>query len=276
MSNTGVLIVVSGLSGAGKGTIVNRLIEKYPESYVLSVSATTRDPRPGETDGKEYFFKNDHEFEKMITNGELLEHARYVNHYYGTPKAWVLKQLNAGRNVILEIDIQGGFQIRKLVPGSILVFINAPSMEELRNRLINRGTETEEVINERMQRAEEELVLSKQYDYVIINETVEKSVDMLHNIISVNKEISTGDRNMLHPSYTDLMNAVNGDTDINEQPVVRSRYSIVMAASKRARQIVDGAEPMVDCDQTSKPLSIAIDEIYTQKVTILGDENKEE
>ncbi|MBE6016895.1 MAG: guanylate kinase [Lachnospiraceae bacterium] len=274
MSDKGILIVLSGLSGAGKGTVVNRLIEKHPGEYVLSISATTRNPREGEVDGREYFFKTESEFESMIKKGDLLEHARYVNNYYGTPKKWVLDQLGANRNVILEIDIQGGFQIKELIPDAVLVFINAPSMEELRHRLEKRGTESAETINERIERGKEELVHAKKYDYVIINVDVEKSVDMLHNIVSVNKEIRTGERNMLHPSYTDLMNAVNGESENAEQPVVQSRYSIVMAASKRARQLVDGAEPLVDCDYTSKPLSVAIDEIYSQKVTILGDDEE--
>ena len=276
MSNSGILIVLSGLSGVGKGTIVNRLIEKHPGDYVLSISATTRGPREGETDGKEYFFRTEDEFKSMISNGELLEHARYVNNYYGTPKKWVMEQLASNRNVILEIEVQGGFQIKEMMPDSVLVFINAPSFEELRNRLEKRGTESADVINERIERGKEELVHAQKYDYIIINEDVEKSVDMLHNIISVNKEIRTGERNMLHPSYTDLMNAVNGESENAEQPVVQSRYSIVMAASKRARQLVDGAEPLVDCDYTSKPLSVAIDEIYSQKVTILGDDETEE
>lgn len=276
MSNSGILIVLSGLSGVGKGTIVNRLIEKHPGDYVLSISATTRGPREGETDGKEYFFRTEDEFKSMISNGELLEHARYVNNYYGTPKKWVMEQLASNRNVILEIEVQGGFQIKEMMPDSVLVFINAPSFEELRNRLEKRGTESADVINERIERGKEELVNAQKYDYIIINEDVEKSVDMLHNIISVNKEIRTGERNMLHPSYTDLMNAVNGESENAEQPVVQSRYSIVMAASKRARQLVDGAEPLADCDYTSKPLSVAIDEIYSQKVTILGDDETEE
>lgn len=276
MNNTGILIVLSGLSGAGKGTIVNRILEKYPDDYVISISATTRDPRPGETHGKEYFFISRDEFERMISDNELLEHAEYVNNHYGTPKKWVMDKLKAGHNVILEIDIQGGFQIRNLIPSAILVFVMAPSMEELKRRLVKRGTEDAETINSRIERGREELKLAEDYDYMIINEDVEKSVELLHNIVSVNKELRTGERNMLHPSYTDLMNAVNKDSANDEQPIVRSRYSIVMAASKRARQIVDGADPLVECDPTAKPLSVAIDEIYSQKVTILGDDETEE
>lgn len=269
MSKKGILVVVSGLSGAGKGTIVNRLLEKYPDEYVLSISATTRQPRPGEMEGREYFFKTNDEFELMIAGGELLEHARYVDHYYGTPKKWVRDQIARNNNVILEIEVQGAFQIKKIIPDAILVFIEPPSMEELVRRLEGRGSETAESIQARLKRAEEELELKGRYDYVIVNDVVEKSVDMLHNIVSVNKEIRAEERNMLHPSYTDLMNAVNSDSENSDEPVVQSRYSIVMAASKRARQLVDGAEPEID-EENSKPLSVAIDEIYSQKVTILG------
>ncbi len=271
--NKGFLIVLSGLSGAGKGTIVNRLLEKHPDEYVLSISATTRQPRPGETEGREYFFKSRDEFLKMLSNGELLEHASYLDNFYGTPKKWVEQQLANNKSVILEIDIQGGYQIKKIDPNAILVFVMPPSMEELRNRLEKRGSETPEEINRRIERAHEEVRLKEGYDYVIVNKTVENSVDLLHNIILANKDICKGEQNMLHPSYTDLMNAVNSDTENGEQPVVQSRYSIVMAASKRARQIVDGAETLVDCDKT-KPLSVAIDEIYTQKVTILNNDSE--
>lgn len=273
MSKKGILLVVSGLSGAGKGTIVKRLMEKYPDDYVLSISATTRSPREGEIDGREYFFKTNEEFEKMISQNELLEYANYVGNYYGTPKKWVRDQIAKNNNVILEIEVQGAFQIKKIIPGALLIFVEPPSMEELVRRLEGRGTETAESIEARLKRASEELKFKDRYDYVIVNEVVEKSVDMLHNIVSVNKEIRAEERNMLHPSYTDLMDAVNADSENNEEPVVQSRYSIVMAASKRARQLVDGAEPEID-EENSKPLSVAIDEIYSQKVTILGNENE--
>jgi len=271
LSRSGVLLVISGLSGAGKGTIVNALLNKYPNEYVLSVSATTRAPRDGEQEGREYFFKTKEEFSEMLERGELLEHACYVDNFYGTPKAWVRSQLESNRNVILEIEVQGAFQIKKIIPEALLIFIEPPSMEELRRRLKGRGTETDEQIEARLERAVEELKLKGRYDYTIVNETVEKSVNMLHNIVSINKEIRAEERNMLHPSYTDLMEAANAESENEEQPVVQSRYSIVMAASKRARQLVDGAEPELD-EESSKPLSIAIDEIYSQKVKILGSE----
>ncbi len=266
--NKGKLIIISGWSGAGKGTICRRLLEKYPDAFVLSISATTRQPREGEVDGREYFFVTTERFEQMIADGELLEHACYVGNYYGTPKPWVEEQLREGKNVILEIEVQGAFQVKQLIPEAVLLFVVAPSMEELRRRLEGRNSETAEQIEDRLKRAEEESVFAEKYDYIIVNDIVEKSVDLVHNIILSEKNTTTGERNMLHPSYTDLMDAVNADASA-EQPVVQSRYSIVMAASKRARQLVDGAEPMVE-EPSTKPLSTAVDEIYSQQVKIIG------
>ena len=183
----GVLVVVSGLSGAGKGTICKRLLEKYPD-YVLSVSATSRKPRKGEENGREYFFITKDEFEDMIRDGKLLEYARYVENYYGTPKEWVEQQLESGKNIILEIELQGAFQIRDKIPEAVLVFILPPDMEELKRRLVNRGTETMEEIEKRLERAAEEMAFVPEYDYVIVNDEVEKSVDMLHNIVRSEKE----------------------------------------------------------------------------------------
>ena len=183
----GVLVVVSGLSGAGKGTICKRLLEKYPD-YVLSVSATSRKPRKGEENGREYFFITKEEFEEMIRDGKLLEYARYVENYYGTPREWVEEQLESGKNIILEIELQGAFQIRDKIPEAVLVFILPPNMEELKRRLINRGTETMEEIEKRLERAVEEMAFVPEYDFVIVNEDVEKSVDMLHNIVRSEKE----------------------------------------------------------------------------------------
>ena len=183
----GVLVVVSGLSGAGKGTICKRLLEKYPD-YVLSVSATSRKPRKGEENGREYFFITKDEFEDMIRDGKLLEYARYVENYYGTPKEWVEQQLESGKNIILEIELQGAFQIRDKIPEAVLVFILPPDMEELKRRLIGRGTESMEEIEKRLERAAEEMAFVPEYDYVIVNDEVEKSVDMLHNIVRSEKE----------------------------------------------------------------------------------------
>ena len=178
----GVLTVVSGFSGAGKGTVMKRLLEKY-ENYALSISVTTRKPREGERDGIEYFFKTKEEVETMIENDEFLEYARYVDNYYGTPRFYVEEMLAKGKNVILEIEIQGAMQIKAKNPEAVLVFVTPPSFEELRNRLVGRGTETADVIESRLRRASEEAEGMPSYDYILVNDQVEDCVDRLHQII---------------------------------------------------------------------------------------------
>lgn len=183
----GILTVLSGFSGAGKGTAMKRLMEKY-EDYALSISATTRKPREGEVDGREYFFKETEEFEKMIAQDELIEYARYVNHYYGTPRSYVEEQLEKGKDVILEIEIQGALKVKEKFPDTLLVFVTPPSAEELRRRLIGRGTETMEVIEERLARAKEEAEGIDCYDCLIINDDLETCVDELHAVIQNEKK----------------------------------------------------------------------------------------
>ena len=156
MSNKGKLVVVSGFSGAGKGTLMKALMEQYGDDYALSVSATTRDPRPGEKDGIDYFYVTTEKFKQMIEADELIEYAQYVKNYYGTPKAYVQQQLDLGKNVILEIEIQGALKIKKQFPDTILLFVTAPDAKTLRDRLVGRGTETQDVINARLARACEE------------------------------------------------------------------------------------------------------------------------
>ena len=156
MNQRGILIVVSGFSGAGKGTLMKELMKRYEETYALSVSATTRNPREGEVDGREYFFKTTEEFEKMIAKEELIEYARYVENYYGTPRTYVEQQLEAGKDVILEIEIQGALKVKERFPDTLLLFVTPPSAKELRRRLVGRGTETMEVIESRLARAVEE------------------------------------------------------------------------------------------------------------------------
>ena len=180
--NKGILVVVSGFSGAGKGTVMKRLMEKY-DDYALSVSATTRKPRPGEEDGREYFFRTRDEFEKLIEEDALLEYARYVENYYGTPRSYVEEQLKAGRNVILEIEIQGALNVKKQYPDAILIFVVPPTAAELKRRLVNRGTETEEVIAKRLKRACEEAEEMDAYDYILVNDTVDQCVEELHDLI---------------------------------------------------------------------------------------------
>ena len=155
MDNQGVLAVISGFSGAGKGTLMRALLERY-DNYALSISATTRAPREGEVDGREYFFKTREEFEQMIEHDELVEYAQYVGNYYGTPKEYVFSNLKAGKDVLLEIEIQGALKVRRQFPDALLLFVTPPSAEVLKNRLIGRGTETMDVIEHRLARALEE------------------------------------------------------------------------------------------------------------------------
>ena len=178
----GILIVVSGFSGAGKGTIMKALLERY-DNYALSISATTRNPRPGEEEGKAYFFKTTEEFEKMIAKDDLIEYAMYVGNYYGTPKAYVEEQLRAGKDVILEIEIQGALKVKEKFPNALLLFVTPPSAEELRKRLEGRGTETQEVIDGRMKRAIEEAEYMDQYDYLVVNDELDVCVEEMHHLI---------------------------------------------------------------------------------------------
>ena len=187
MNNKGLLMIISGFSGAGKGTVVNRLLDKYGDFYVLSISATTRAPRDGEVDGREYFFKTKEEFEVMIANEELIEYARYVDNFYGTPKDYVEEKLSAGCNVILEIEIQGALKVKKIFPEAVLIFLFPPTVDELEKRLKNRGTETEQVIFERMSRACKEIESAYDYDYIVINDDIEVCTDTIHNIINTEK-----------------------------------------------------------------------------------------
>lgn len=182
MTKRGLLIVVSGFAGCGKGTLMKRLIEEY-EEYALSVSMTTRLPRPGEVHGREYFFVSREEFEQEIETNGLIEYATYVENYYGTPKAYVEEQRSAGKNVVLEIEVQGALKVKERFPDAVLVFVLPPNAEELYKRLKNRGTETEDVIRKRMRRATEEVDVIKKYDYILINDEVEEGVRKLHSLI---------------------------------------------------------------------------------------------
>ncbi|MBT1279687.1 guanylate kinase [Thermoanaerobacter sp. CM-CNRG TB177] len=182
----GLLIVLSGPSGAGKGTICKALMEKEKD-LKLSISATTRQPRSGEIEGKNYFFKSEEEFEKMIENDSFLEWAKVYGHYYGTPKDFVLKNLDEGNDVVLEIDIQGALKIKEKFPEGVFIFILPPSMEELKNRIKKRGTETEEEIIKRFKSAYEELNYVSRYNYVVINDSVEEAVEKINAIIIAEK-----------------------------------------------------------------------------------------
>lgn len=181
MSKKGIIAIISGFSGAGKGTVVTQLIKKY--GYTVSISATTRAPRAGEAEGESYFFKTREEFEQMIHNDELIEYAQYVGNYYGTPKEYVLSQVNQGKDVLLEIEMQGALKVKEKFPEVSLIFITPPSAEELRSRLVNRGTESVEVIDQRMARAREECAYMKEYDYIMVNDDLDECVEQMHKLL---------------------------------------------------------------------------------------------
>jgi len=178
----GLLIVVSGPSGAGKGTICKQLIQKEP-TLKLSISATTRKPRLGEIDKQNYYFMTVSEFEEMIQKDEFLEYANVYGNYYGTPKKYVIDEIQKGNHVLLEIDTQGAFQIKKKYPEGVFIFILPPSMKELKHRIVGRGTETQEAIERRYQSAFDEISSLKEYDYYVINDEVDKAVEKIQAII---------------------------------------------------------------------------------------------
>lgn len=181
MNKQGLKIILSGPSGSGKGTIVRKLINN--ENMVLSISATTRAPREGEKEGVHYFYRTKEEFEQMIKENALLEYAEFCGNYYGTPKAFIEETTSNGKDVILEIEVQGALQIKEIYPDAVFIFIIPPTLIDLKNRLIRRGTEDMDTIEKRLQRAGEELVYYKEYDYVVVNESVEDATETIKNII---------------------------------------------------------------------------------------------
>ncbi|MBP3265281.1 MAG: guanylate kinase [Acidaminococcaceae bacterium] len=182
----GLLLVVSGPSGAGKGTICGLLRKALPD-LAYSVSVTTRAPREGEVDGKDYFFKTVSQVKDMIFRGELLEYAQVYGNYYGTPKPYVMGLLNEGRDVLLEIDVQGALQIKKVFPDGVFVFVVPPTLTELRARIYNRGKDTEEVIEKRLKEATHELRYASKYDYIIVNDIAEKAAGRVLTLLEAER-----------------------------------------------------------------------------------------
>ena len=185
--NTGQIIVISAPSGAGKGTIIKRLLENDSKNRWLSVSATSRQPREGEKEGINYYYLTEDEFKDKINNGYFLEYTNYAGNYYGTPKEFIKEKINNGIDVILEIEIEGANNIKKLIPEALFIFIMPPSLKELVKRLKNRGTETNEKIMKRFNVAYKEVNEVKKYNYVVVNDEVEKAVDKVEAIIKAEK-----------------------------------------------------------------------------------------
>ena len=183
MSERGLLIVFSGPSGVGKGTVRQEIFSTPDHKFEYSVSMTTRAQRPGEVDGKDYFFRSREVFEELIRNGQMLEYAEYVGNYYGTPLTYVNETLDKGVDVFLEIEVQGALQVKKKVPDAVFIFLTPPDLNELQERLVGRGTDSEEVIAQRIERAREEIALMSEYDYAIVNDEVPLAAERVKRVI---------------------------------------------------------------------------------------------
>lgn len=185
MAERGLLIVFSGPSGVGKGTVRQEIFSTPDHQFEYSVSMTTRPKRPGEVDGVDYFFRTREEFKEFIKKGQMLEYAEYVGNYYGTPLTYVNETLDKGIDVFLEIEVQGALQVKKKVPDGVFIFLTPPDLDELKDRLVGRGTDSEEVIRQRIERAKEEIALMREYDYAVVNDEVPLAAERVKRIIEV-------------------------------------------------------------------------------------------
>ncbi|KMQ39175.1 guanylate kinase [Oenococcus oeni] len=187
MNERGMLFLLSGPSGVGKGTVRKALFKRNPHELLYSISATTREARRNEVDGKDYFFVSKQKFEQMINEGQMLEYAQYVDQYYGTPKTWIDEQRQQGNDVFMEIEVNGAMQVRAKVPDAILIFLLPPDLMQLRNRLELRGTESDKVIDERLKTARQEILMMTNYDYAVVNDKVDKAVKKVQTIIGAER-----------------------------------------------------------------------------------------
>lgn len=202
MATKGLLVIFSGPSGAGKGTVLKALLAK-DENIKLSVSATTRSPRPGETDGKEYYFISREKFSQMSNSGEMLESAEYCGNCYGTPASPIEQWTSMGQDVILEIEVQGGAQVKRKRPDSVGIFIVPPSLKELEHRLRNRGTEADEIVRKRLSAARREIQEAENYDYVIVNDTVERAAEQIREILNAEKRRTCRNKQLIERMLKD-------------------------------------------------------------------------
>jgi len=210
MQKKGLLTVVSGFSGAGKGTLMKALLSKY-DNYALSVSMTTRSPRPGEVEGQDYFYISKEQFEKNIAEGKLIEYAQYVDNYYGTPADYVFEQLDKGKDVLLEIEIQGALQIKEKFPETLLLFITTTSADVLVNRLKGRGTEELDVIYKRLNRAAQEAEGIEEYEYLIVNDDLDTTVARMHDIIQNAKFKASRNKEFINEIRSELKSLSKGE-----------------------------------------------------------------
>lgn len=201
MQEKGLLIVLSGPSGVGKGTVRKAIFSQADTAFEYSISMTTRAPREGEVDGVDYFFKTKEEFEQLIREGKLLEYAQFVGNYYGTPVDYVRETLDRGKDVFLEIEVEGAKQVREKFPDGLFIFLAPPSLSELKNRIVTRGTETEDVINNRLKVAKEEIEMMHLYDYVVENDQVELAVERIKAIVIAEHHR----RERLEPKYRRML-----------------------------------------------------------------------